>query len=86
MDEKKRMGVRSKGILEGKGMNNFASGFITCLILSAMALGLIIVDYQREYRRIEDAAYSSCQDARDRAHKFGKERSALYAQINRMKR
>jgi len=51
-----------------------------------MALGLIIVDYQREYRRIEVQAFESCQDARDRAHQFGRERSALYAQINRMKR
>jgi len=67
-------------------MNNFICGFIACLILSAMVLGLIIVDYQREYRRIEADAYSSCQDARDRAHQFGRERSALYAQINRMGR
>lgn len=67
-------------------MKEFIVGLGVGLIFSAMLIGLMMVDYQRQFRELEDQAYSSCQDARYRAYEFGRERSALYREIGRLKK
>ena len=67
-------------------MRDFLVGFVLAGILGTVLLGLITVDYQRKYRLLEQEAYSACEDSRQRAQEFGKERNALWREISRLKR
>ena len=67
-------------------MKEFILGLVIGLICMGILMGIMAVDYIRQFRELEHEAYQSCQDARDRAFSFGKERVSLYREIDRLKR
>ena len=68
------------------GLKEFAVGFGIASVLYLTIIGIMSINFVRQFREIEDKAFSSCENARERASEFGKERNKLWMEISRLKR